>query len=402
MINKRAKIRAMTSNIYGVQKLRIQTGNRLVASFEDLGEKSREKIISDNNRLREAAKDDAEVESDINENELAEEVAGVDSEDDSVIAKLRRKQAAEEKRKIGLIMEDYKRVTDNISKEIKGDPKYNQIIAAIQKANASGQPLEFIGQAYDYQMVDMYSKLLDAEQKATKALTREVQSHPMWKAFFKDVRGCGPLMAAVCISYFDPYVARHASAFWRYAGLDVIVLEDGTTKGKGRWHTVEQKYIDKNGKEQIKQGLGYNPVLKSKLLGVLGPCIIKQTVHTDKETGAKETEGYGKAYYDYKNRLDNRVNSDELSALHKHRMAMRYMIKQFVRDMWIAWRALEGLEVTDPYEEVFLGRKHHGYNDGLDKLIEGIKNGTIKIEPSGDYNTSTLRKVAEIVKEDNT
>lgn len=39
----RERIRAMISNIYGIQKLRIQCGNRMVASYMDLASKSRER-----------------------------------------------------------------------------------------------------------------------------------------------------------------------------------------------------------------------------------------------------------------------------------------------------------------------------------------------------------------------
>ena len=34
--HQRNKIRAMVANVYGIQKLRIQSGNRLVASFKNL------------------------------------------------------------------------------------------------------------------------------------------------------------------------------------------------------------------------------------------------------------------------------------------------------------------------------------------------------------------------------
>ena len=46
---QKEKIRAMVNNIYSIQKMRIQCGNRLVASFMGFGEKSR-------NRTQESVK----------------------------------------------------------------------------------------------------------------------------------------------------------------------------------------------------------------------------------------------------------------------------------------------------------------------------------------------------------
>lgn len=169
----------------------------------------------------------------------------------------------------------------------------------------------------------------------------------MWDAFFAGVKGCGPLMSAVCLAYFDPYKARHASSFWRYAGLDVQRDPDkDKMRGVGKWYTEERPYIDKDGKEQMKKSLTYNPFLKTKLVGVLGSAFLR----------AKDSY-YGKVYYDYKNRLDNR--EEDFSPIVKHRMATRYAVKMFLRDMWVVWRELEGLEVTEPYEVAKLGHKPH-------------------------------------------
>ena len=43
-------------------------------------------------------------------------------------------------------------------------------------------------------------------------------------------------------------------------------------------------------------------------------------------------------------------------------MAQRYMIKQFLRNLWTTWRTIEGLEVNYPYEVAKLGNKPHKYN----------------------------------------
>jgi hypothetical protein len=43
---------------------------------------------------------------------------------------------------------------------------------------------------------------------------------------------------------------------------------------------------------------------------------------------------------------------------HRHNMALRYMVKRFLVDLYNAWRPLEGLEVAPEYNEAKLGHKH--------------------------------------------
>jgi hypothetical protein len=35
------------------------------------------------------------------------------------------------------------------------------------------------------------------------------------------------------------------------------------------------------------------------------------------------------------------------------------MIKMFVKDLYVAWRTIEGLEVRKPYQEEYLGKVHN-------------------------------------------
>ena len=125
---------------------------------------------------------------------------------------------------------------------------------------------------------------------------------------------------------------------------DVVVSEHGRRKGD----TEMFKYVDKDGETKMKRGLTYNPVLKTKLMGVLTGCIIK----------AKDPV-YSKIYYDYKARLEKMKKYDGYTAARKNMMAQRYMIKQFLRNMYNTWRPIEGLTVFEPYEVAVLGNKPH-------------------------------------------
>ncbi len=197
--------------------------------------------------------------------------------------------------------------------------------------------------------VELYEEQLAHEEKMAKVIGKIVEKHPLWAAFLDGVKGCGPLMSAVILSEFDIHKAERISQFWKYAGLDVA--QDGRGRGRYSEHLVDQTYTDKDGKEAIKKGITFNPFLKTKLVGVLATCFLKQPAAECK---------YRKVYDDYKHRLENHPKHMEKTKGHRHNMAMRYMTKIFLQDLWLAWRELEGLPITAPYNEAVLGHEHHG------------------------------------------
>ena len=95
-------------------------------------------------------------------------------------------------------------------------------------------------------------------------------------------------------------------------------------------------------------------------MGVLGPLFLKHR------------SSYTDFYYNYKNRQEQDAKwgvhndgkkdvpaGERTSKLRRHNQAMRYMVKMFIKDLYVAWRTIEGLLVSDPYEEVYLGRRHN-------------------------------------------
>lgn len=247
--------------------------------------------------------------------------------------------------------------------------------------------------------VELYVEQLTHENHMAKVIAKLVAQHPLWDAFLEGVRGCGPLMSAVILSEFDIHKAERISQFWKYAGLDVA--EDGRGRSKRKEHLVEQEYTDKNGKAQTKMGVSYNPFLKTKLIGVLGGSFLKDVdwAPCDKPSYERTPEHrrkmkrikgkgplvphvivregkYRIIYNEYKHRLEHHakygIQNDEKKkaeakkqnktyapVLHRHRMALRYAVKMFLQELWLAWRKLEGLPITAPYSEAVLGHKHH-------------------------------------------
>ncbi len=195
----------------------------------------------------------------------------------------------------------------------------------------------------EYALVKQYFDLIEEEKSQIKFLKKRLKKINIYDNFLKDIKGVGELMAGVIISEIDISKATYVSSLWKYAGLDVV---NGIGRSRKKECLEEQEYIDKNGEKKTKVGITYNPFLKAKLVGVLADVFIKSRSE------------YRQYYDNYKNRLENHPKHKDKTKLHKHNMAKRYMIKMFLKDLYNAWRPLEGLEVYPPYEVAKLGIKH--------------------------------------------
>ena len=172
-----------------------------------------------------------------------------------------------------------------------------------------------------------------AQEIATgKELAKEIHQHSLWQAFLQNVKGCGETIAAVIISEFDIEKWEKVSNGWSFAGL--APGKDRKTKG----HKCP-----------------YNQFLRAKLCGVLGTSFLQSS------------SPYREYYDNMKHRLEsqdwgmeskNPTNKERPKAGHQHKAATRYMIKMFLRDVYVAWRTVAGLKVWPPYQEAYLGHKH--------------------------------------------
>jgi len=380
------RIRAMTRGAYALQKLRIQTGGRVVANFKQkLGIKPGTKEDESESKAKEILDD---------------------------------------------LRASYVRITDGIS---LSDRK--EILSRLE-AEEKGDGL--ISDYTEFCLVAQYLLLETSEKRQFTDLAEALRGIPIWEGYLKDVKGIGPAMAGVLISELSIEKAKYPSSFRAYAGLDVVggwrldewqwlgnipelesdlykeivgaipaerplhSSEDGQLRyepgsiafdengpkltvvlsGKGhqvaatyRWehsggrsrrreHLVEVEYTDAKGETKKKLSLTYNPFLKSKLMGVLAASFLRVA-----------DSPYRRVYDEYKFRLENHAiygiaQDDEMietkegkkvrktSKARRHMMACRYMIQRFLTDLHIAWRGIEGLPVSKEYSEAKLGLKH--------------------------------------------
>lgn len=196
-----------------MQKLRIQTGNRLCAAFRSkLGLESSQREESD---------EDAQL----------------------VLDQIRA---------------SYKKLTDGVKKELP------------DKRTFAGDSV--ISDYSELCLVHQYMQLDSQEASHFRRIESIIIDHPLWTKFLEGVRGCGPAMAAVVITGFDISKAQYCSSLWKYAGYSVE--EDGRATGRYTEHLRDIEYTDSKGKPATRKGLKYDPWLRSKLY-VLATCMIK-------------------------------------------------------------------------------------------------------------------------------
>src|SRR5215813_1567110 len=313
MPSQRDILRTMCRSAYDLQELRIQMGLRLCANFRS--------------KLSELG---AEEQTD-EEGELSEKA----------------------KKLIDLLKGSYTRLTDGVARNRK----------LPEREGFQGD--ELISDYTELVLVAQYMAVEGNERSQFSQLESVLQEIPIYTQYLKGVRGIGPAMATVLISYFDPYKARHISAFWAYAGLDVAA--DGRGRSKRTEHLVDRVYTKKDGTSAERKSVTYEPWLKARLMGVLAGSFLRSSSpwraaydgrrHRILSDPAREKVTLA----EYKKRHKAGENTNQLwPPLRIHKDALRYMMKQFLRDFWVEWRTLEGLPVTEPYSVDKLGQRPHG------------------------------------------
>lgn len=231
---------------------------------------------------------------------------------------------------------EFKRITDGVKRITKNIKCDSQLITT----------------RGELALIESYERQLEAELIHEKAILDELSREPIYANYLAGIRGCGTLMSGVILSEIDIHKCNSISALWAYAGLDVVVSQNdkGETLEEGRsrkkHHLKAKTYTNREGETVDTVGITFNPFLKTKLIGVLGSSFIKLGGH------------YRKIYDGYKHRLENHPKHKDKTKGHRHNMAVRYMIKEFLADLWTEWRKIEGLPVRSRYNEEKLGIVH--------------------------------------------
>lgn len=193
-------------------------------------------------------------------------------------------------------------------------------------------------------LVAQYVELLRQEERHFRRIGNVLLGFQIYTSFLQGVRGIGPAMAGVLISEIDIHKAEYPSSIWRYAGLDVG--PDGRGRSRRSEHLIEVSYTDSNGDEKTRNAITFNPFLKTKITGVLATSFLRSA------------SPYRAIYDGYKHRLETDPAKADWTKLHVHNASLRYMVKQFLVDLYREWRTIEGLPVAPPYSEAKMGIVH--------------------------------------------
>jgi hypothetical protein len=232
---------------------------------------------------------------------------------------------------------------------------------------ASGEDQDVDKRSFDdIDALEKYAKVArDQEKLIEKDMLNELKKFPVYNEFLVKVKGVGPVSAGWIVSEFNIHIADTVSKLWQFSGMN-----PGMVHGKKRKENKDGTYTFTTSDNMVrgdKRTPGFvapfNGRLRVALLGVMADGFIKA-----QNSYAMDY------YYPYKNRKENSSTEvlhwkskgkpaemipwKDVSKGHRDSAAKRYMVKAFLKDLYVAWRTVEGLPVREPYAEEYLGKKH--------------------------------------------
>lgn len=199
---------------------------------------------------------------------------------------------------------------------------------------------------------ERYRKDADSVMRRCEKLLRRF---PIYNVFLQHVDGCGPVTSAKLIADVDIARCVKVSSLHQFCGLGVMTDDDGKSKAQ----------FPRKGEVRT-----FNVQLKTAVLMFV-------------ESLVKNPNREGSPYYQrmigYKHRLqssdrfvesatkkgpDGKPSSTFDGAAcgraHVHMMSKRVAAQLFLEDVYLVWRALEGLPVWPSYQAGKLGHVHAG------------------------------------------
>ncbi len=213
--------------------------------------------------------------------------------------------------------------------------------------------------------IGLYNTAYQQEEVIKKHLNKMLKDFPIYTNWLKGVKGIRQVIAARIISSYDIHRAETVSKMWQYTGLNPGYVRGKKVMKKGEatksGYEIIKEYKNKKGElecivltdelirgDKLTPGFvaPFNKNLRTAMCGVLAGSFIK-------------AQGYYalEFYYPYKARLEQEDGWRDEKPGHRDRAAKRYMIKMFLKDLYAAWRELEGLPVREPYQEEYLQHK---------------------------------------------
>jgi len=326
-----SQIRFLVESYYDIQKLRIETFNRIVAYVKANMEKFSQKM--NENQIIRADKSHSMTET----HDKGANVSQSADESQFPLAKGSRylSEAQKEKDKSHVKNENLSEFAnasqgkDEAPNTIASTLAPKPSVIAHEIVSGKRKPPDEIKELVWY-----HNSLYETEKGLAKRLDAWSKHHPIRINFLSKIRGIGPVLSSGIIAWLSP-ISRfpNISKLWSYCGL---------APGQKR-------------KRGLK--LGYNPRLKT-LMWKVAASFEKQK--PEKSRYRRLYEEKKRYYLSKREDLKKAIEKGEKGAkLHVRLLAMRFTVKRFLADLWVQWRKLEGLPITKPYAHTVLGHEEY-------------------------------------------
>lgn len=205
----------------------------------------------------------------------------------------------------------------------------------------------------------IYGDLLEKEIRIEKHL-KPVAESTVTGRWLLEQRGIGPVLSCGLLAYFDPARARHASSYWKFAGM--AVRADGRADRLVAAKVVHPKAGPCRECDCAKYEA--DPAAEDEEDEALCTCGHPLKVEGQKAPYSKQAKWLAfnvaqsfiksgspfKAVYDEaKVRYLAKYGTKGGQRDHAHKSAMRVMVKRFLVEFWKIGRAEAGLPVDEPY-----------------------------------------------------
>jgi len=237
-----------------------------------------------------------------------------------------------------------------------------------RKADGTDQNVDD-GRAMPAEDAAAFSGIADAAHDQEAAVEKQLKAvctrFPVHE-WLEGVKGVGTIAKGWILGEFDIEIATTVSKMWQFCGLNsgMVIGKRRVENADGSFSAVPTDTMVRGDKLTPGFVAPFNKRLRTAIVGVLADGFIKA-----------QNDYCMRYYYPYKARLEQSDNTvEEVSRAgtpardvawkdakkaHRDRAAKRYMMKMFLKDLYVAWRTVEGLPVREPYAEEYLGKKHH-------------------------------------------
>lgn len=168
-----------------------------------------------------------------------------------------------------------------------------------------------------------FTRFGEMEKEIDRDIRDQAVDVPIIQEMVK-IKGISWILAAQIVCMVDIHRADTVSALWRYCGYAVALDGKRERPVKG-------------------EKLHYNARLKT-VLYLVGQSFIKS------RSPYRAIYDSAKEYYE--------INRPDWTKDHRHKAAMRKMVKVFLAHTWMVWREMEGLPVRNLYVEEHQGHTH--------------------------------------------